>query len=75
MGTLERPATNIPAAGTGELANGLVRVLDDSGLAEGPWNPKLGSAELRQGLKVMMLTRVFDDRMQMLQRQGKLRSM
>ena len=71
-GSAERPAIDTPPAATAGLANGLVRVLDDTGLAVGPWNPNLEPLELRQGLRLMMLTRVFDDRMQLMQRQGKI---
>jgi 2-oxoisovalerate dehydrogenase E1 component alpha subunit len=71
-GSAERPATNTSAADTATLANGLVRVLDDTGLAVGPWVPSLRPAELRQALRLMTLTRVFDDRMQLMQRQGKI---
>jgi 2-oxoisovalerate dehydrogenase E1 component alpha subunit len=49
----------------------LVRVLDDDGKAVGPWNPNLDPETLRQGLKAMILTRAFDDRMHRAHRQGK----
>ncbi len=54
-----------------DLAYGLVRVLDDSGVAVGPWAPKLDLAVLKRGLRVMMMTRVYDDCMFRAQRQGK----
>ena len=50
----------------------LVRVLDDSGTALGPWHPHLDPAELQIGLRHMVLTRAFDDRMQRNQRGGKI---
>ena len=66
-----RPETNATALATRDLAYGLVRVIDDSGTAVGPWDPKLDADTLRQGLRAMLLTRVFDDRMFKAQRQGK----
>ena len=50
----------------------LVRVLDDAGNAVGPWHPHLDPAELQIGLRHMLLTRLFDDRMQRNQRAGKI---
>ena len=52
-------------------AGRLVRVLDDEGRAVGPWDPKLDPETLRRGLKAMILTRAFDDRMHRAHRQGK----
>ena len=54
-----------------DMPYGLVRVLDESGRAVGPWAPEVTPERLRQGLRAMMLTRLFDDRMHRLQRQGK----
>ncbi len=54
------------------LAVELVRVLDDNGEALGPWHPHLDVHELQLGLRHMLLTRVFDDRMQRTQRQGRI---
>src|SRR5690606_27466376 len=42
------------------------------GQACGEWNPRLDAATLRRGLRAMLLTRSFDDRMQRLQRQGRI---
>ena len=39
--------------------------------ASGPWNPQLDADTLRRGLRAMLLTRVFDERMFRAQRQGK----
>lgn len=55
-----------------DLAFGLVRVLDDEGRASGDWNPELSVDFLRSGLRFMMLTRAYDERMFRAQRQGKL---
>jgi 2-oxoisovalerate dehydrogenase E1 component alpha subunit len=54
------------------LSNELVRVLDDQHQAVGPWSPHLDPAELQVALRHMLLTRVFDDRMQRIQRSGKI---
>jgi 2-oxoisovalerate dehydrogenase E1 component alpha subunit len=70
-GAAPRPEVDAPASETHPLANSLIRVLDDSGEAVGPWNPRLDPDTLRQGLEAMILTRAFDDRMYRAQRQGK----
>ena len=70
-GVTERPATDVPAQATHELAYHLIRVLDDEGGAVGAWDPKLDPETLRRGLRAMMLTRAYDDRMMRAQRQGK----
>lgn len=49
----------------------LVRVLDDEGAPKGEWNPQLDPETLRRGLRAMMLTRAYDERMVRVQRQGK----
>ena len=69
--TAERPPIDAPASATRDLAYGLVRVLDDKGGAGGPWMIEIAPETLRQGLRAMLLTRVFDDRMYKAQRQGK----
>jgi 2-oxoisovalerate dehydrogenase E1 component alpha subunit len=70
-GDAERPGIDAKASVTRDLAYGLVRVIDDSGAAVGPWNPKCDAGTLRKGLSAMLLTRAFDDRMFKAQRQGK----
>jgi 2-oxoisovalerate dehydrogenase E1 component alpha subunit len=50
----------------------MVRVLDDNNSATGPWNPQLAADELQIGLRHMLTTRLFDDRMQRMQRQGRI---
>jgi len=50
----------------------LVRVLDEEHRAVGPWHPHLDPEELQVGLRHMLLTRLFDDRMQRIQRQGRI---
>lgn len=49
----------------------LIRVLDHEGQAVGPWNPRLSPDRLLAGLRAMMLTRAFDDRLFRAHRQGK----
>ena len=70
-GGVERPDISTPALEMRELAYGLIRVLDGEGRAVGPWNPRADAGTLRRGLKAIMLTRAFDDRMYRAQRQGK----
>jgi 2-oxoisovalerate dehydrogenase E1 component alpha subunit len=71
-GAIERPDVGVPARQVRTLADGLVRVLDDTHRAVGPWNPHLDPSELQVGLRHMLLTRVYDDRMQRIQRSGKI---
>lgn len=71
-GSVERPPVDARAADIDFLALGLVRVLDDDHAAKGPWNPRLDAATLERALGLMVLTRAYDDRMQRMQRQGKV---
>jgi 2-oxoisovalerate dehydrogenase E1 component alpha subunit len=71
-GVVRRPDMNARARDIGYLSTELVRVLDDSGNAVGPWHPHLDPGELQIGLRHMLLTRIFDDRMQRTQRAGKI---
>jgi 2-oxoisovalerate dehydrogenase E1 component subunit alpha len=71
-GTLPRPDIAVPARETHAFADQLIRVLDDDGAAVGAWDPKLSPEVLRRGLRTMMLTRAYDDRMYRQQRQGKI---
>jgi 2-oxoisovalerate dehydrogenase E1 component alpha subunit len=70
-GAAPRPDIDTRARDMSELAFSMIRVLDSKGTAVGPWNPKLDPETLRRGLKVMLVTRAFDDRMFRAQRQGK----
>lgn len=70
-GEVPRPDSGAPEPAMRELPYKLIRVLNDSGEAVGPWNPKLSPDVLRRGLRAMLLTRIFDDRMFRVQRQGK----
>ena len=71
-GTLDRPPPTVPVEATKDLADSLVRVLDDDGRAIGPWNPRMAPAQLLQALRHMQLTRAMDERLQNAQRQGKI---
>jgi len=70
-GETRRPDNSSNPAEMHDLAFGLVRVLDDNGNAVGPWKMEMETDFLVQGLRVMIKTRLFDDRMTMAQRQGK----
>lgn len=71
-GAIDRPPTDARAREIEYLAEGLVRVLDDDHVAQGPWKPDLDEDTLVEALRLMVLTRVYDDRMQRVQRQGKI---
>ena len=70
-GAVPRPEITTPAREMEALCVEMVRVLDDNQRATGPWNPHLEPEDLQVGLRHMVLTRIFDDRMQRMQRQGK----
>ncbi|MFL6577117.1 MAG: thiamine pyrophosphate-dependent enzyme [Povalibacter sp.] len=71
-GAVPRPDINVATDKIASLATSLVRVLAEDHRAVGPWDPHLEPAELQFGLRHMMTTRAFDDRMQRAQRQGKI---
>lgn len=66
-----RPDVSVKAEDVRELAYDLVRVLGDDDRAHGGWVPDLAPDRLRKGLRAMMLTRAYDERMVRVQRQGK----
>ena len=70
-GAQPRPDETCAPAETHPLCLDMIRVLGDDHLAVGPWNPKLDAETLRRMLRVMALTRAFDERMFRGQRQGK----
>jgi len=70
-GKLQRPDIGVPSVKTHRLATALIRVLGDDGKAVGEWDPKLDPETLRRGLRAMMLTRAYDERMYRAQRAGK----
>ena len=71
-GDVGRPENDSPASKIENLASELVRVLDENGMAQGEWAPDLTPDQLREALRLMLLTRQYDDRMQRAQRQGKI---
>jgi len=70
-GAVERPAATTPGLELREMPFRFMRVLDEDGEAVGPWAPKIDAETLRRGLRAMLLTRAFDDRMFRAHRQGK----
>ena len=71
-GTQPRPDVKVSAQATLPLATGLVRVLDDDHRAIGAWDPHVEPEVLQAGLRHMLMTRIFDERMQRTQRQGRI---
>ena len=70
-GQQPRPDEACEPRETWPLTTDLIRVLDGNNAAVGPWNPALDPETLRRMLRLMALTRAFDDRMYRGQRQGK----
>jgi 2-oxoisovalerate dehydrogenase E1 component alpha subunit len=70
-GSVRRPDTAADPAEMRDLAYDLIRVLDFEHRAVGPWNPRLDTEKLRKALQLMMLDRIFEERMFQAQRQGK----
>jgi 2-oxoisovalerate dehydrogenase E1 component alpha subunit len=70
-GAAPRPDIRAPAETLRDMAQGLVRVLNDESRAVGPWVPDIAPDRLRQGLRAMLLTRLFEERMFRSHRQGK----
>jgi 2-oxoisovalerate dehydrogenase E1 component alpha subunit len=70
-GAVERPPVDVAPSAIGHLASAMVRVLNDGGVAVGPWAPDVSADALRAGLRAMVTTRQYDARMLSAQRQGK----
>jgi 2-oxoisovalerate dehydrogenase E1 component alpha subunit len=70
-GAVERPDATTRGLDLRELPFRFIRVLDDEARAVGPWAPHIPVETLIRGLRAMMLTRIFDDRMFRAHRQGK----
>ncbi len=70
-GAAPRPDPMTPPAETRPLAESLIRVLDEQGAAVGEWDPQLPPEVLQNALGAMLLTRAYDERMLLAQRQGK----
>ena len=71
-GAVDRPPSDEQAINIEYLSHKLVRVLADDHEAKGPWDPFLDKGILLKALRYMVLTRAYDDRMQRMQRQGKI---
>ena len=71
-GAVNRPDVTASVRNIENLALEMVRVLDEEHRAVGPWDPHLEASELQVALRHMLLTRLFDDRMQKIQRQGRI---
>ncbi len=71
-GAARKPEITARTRDIEDLSSGLVRVLDDEHRAVGPWHPHLEPEDLQIGLRHMLLTRAFDERMHRMQRQGKI---
>ena len=73
-GSARKPPVDVGYADTADLANALIRVLDDDGNAVGPWaaEAEADTELLRFGLRTMLKTRMFDARMVIAQRQKKM---
>jgi len=71
-GAVRRPPVDASPSETSDLAYALVRVLDDDGQAVGPWTPAIEPQLLKDGLRAMVKTRIFDARMLIAQRQKKM---
>ena len=70
-GEVPRPSIDVAPGEIRDFAYTMIRVLDDKGDAVGDWAGALNAEQLRKGLRDMMLTRAFDARMLLSQRQGK----
>lgn len=70
-GAVRRPAIDAAEADMRDLPYGLIRVLDDTGAALGPWDPMVDEEILLKGLRAMVQTRLFEDRLFRAHRQGK----
>ncbi len=70
-GEVPMPPVDAPLAELSYLSHDIIRVLDDKGKAQGTWVKNIDDELLDKGLRAMMRTRAFDDRMQKAQRQGK----
>ena len=71
-GSVDKPPVDARTRDIEYLSHDLVRVLDDDHAAMGPWNPNLDWSDLQIALRWMVLTRIFDERMWQIQRQGRI---
>ncbi len=71
-GDLSRPPLHTPSDDMHDHAYGLIRVLDDDGVAKGKWNPYLPTETIIKALEMLVLHRSYDTRLMMMQRQGRI---
>jgi len=71
VGATRKPLCTSAESELRDLPYGLIRVLDDEGRACGAWDPKIAPDVLLQGLRAMLLTRLFDGHLFRAHRQGK----
>lgn len=70
-GSARRPDIDVDPTEIKDLATDMIRVLNKEGDAVGPWASDIPDEVQKNGLKAMLRTRAFDERMMTLQRQGK----
>lgn len=70
-GSARRPDIDVDPTEIKDLATDMIRVLNKDGDAVGPWAINIPDETQLNGLKAMLRTRAFDERMMTLQRQGK----
>jgi 2-oxoisovalerate dehydrogenase E1 component alpha subunit len=70
-GATGRPEIATDPALMRDMSYAMVRVLDDQGVAQGPWDPRLAPDTLHRMLRHMALLRAYDERLYRAQRQGK----
>ena len=70
-GEVAKPPVDVHADDIRSMARQTIRVLDDDGQPQGPWAEDISADLLKQGMRAMMRTRAFDERMVKAQRQGK----
>ena len=70
-GSVRKPPIDTDFDDIRDLGFDIIRVLDDDGKAVGPWAEDLSDELKSAGLRAMMRTRAFDERMLKAQRQGK----
>ena len=73
-GVVPRPNIAARASELGAYTDTLIRVLDHQVERVGPWDPEAQRGYVRRGLRGMMLTRAYDERMFRVQRQARRRS-
>lgn len=70
-GSVRKPPIDVAPEEIHDLAYTIIRVMNEKGEAVGPWAGELSDEAALAGLRDMMMTRAYDARMLMAQRQGK----